>query len=148
MPTQNDQPRIIIFPKITDSRGNLTPIEGSRQIPFDIKRVFYLYDIPSGESRAGHALKTCEQIIIAISGSFDVILDSGMKRETFRLDRPFEGLYVPPFIWREIENFSAASSCLVLASEVYNEDGYIREYEQFLQLTHGNQPLNYPRSTF
>ena len=139
---------VIIFPKITDSRGNLTPIEGSRQIPFDIKRVFYLYDIPSGESRAGHALKTCEQIIIAISGSFDVILDSGMKRETFRLDRPFEGLYVPPFIWREIENFSAASSCLVLASEVYNEDGYIREYEQFLQLTHGNQPLNYPRSTF
>ena len=130
---------MIIFPKITDTRGNLTFIEGNRQTPFEIKRVFYLYDIPSGESRAGHALKTCQQLIISISGSFDVILDSGMKRETYRLDRPYEGLYVPPYIWREIDNFSAASTCLVLASENYNEDGYIREYNDFLEITHNNR---------
>ena len=125
--------RIIDLPKISDPRGNLTFVESSRHIPFDIKRVFYLYDVPGGANRAGHALKTCHQFIVAMSGSFDVILDDGVGKIRYHLNRSYYGLYVPPLIWREIDNFSSGSVCLALASDVYSEDDYYREYEAFLQ---------------
>jgi WxcM-like, C-terminal len=125
--------RNIELPKVSDPRGNLTFIENSRHVPFDIKRIFYLYDVPGGAWRAGHALKTCHQFIIAASGSFDVILDDGAQRQRLHLNRSYYGLYVPPLIWREIDNFSSGSVCLVLASEFYSEDDYFRDYGQFLQ---------------
>ena len=124
---------VISFPVIPDHRGNLTFIEGHEHVPFDIKRVFYLYDVPGGESRAGHALKNVEQVIIAMSGSFDVVLDDGSRRETITLNRSYFGLYVPSLVWREIENFSSGSVCLVLASERYDEAAYHREYSEFLE---------------
>ena len=124
---------LIELPKINDPRGNLTFIESSKHIPMEIKRVFYLYDVPGGECRAGHALKTCYQFIIAASGSFDVLLDNGTNKSTYHLNRSYYGLLVPPLVWREIDNFSSGSVCLVLASEFYDEKDYFREYEQFLQ---------------
>ena len=126
--------RIINLPKITDERGNLTFVEGNKHIPFEIKRIYYLYDVPGGESRGGHAHKSLQQFIIAASGSFDVILDDGFKRKRFHLNRSYYGLYVPSMIWRELNNFSSGSVCLVLASEYYNEEDYIREYKKFLQI--------------
>lgn len=123
--------RIIELPKILDARGNLTFIEAERHVPFDLKRIFYLYDVPGGESRAGHALKKCHQFIVAISGSFDVVTDDGMKKSRYHLNRSFFGLYIPPLIWREIDNFSTGSVCLVLASEFYSELDYYREYAEF-----------------
>ena len=123
--------RIIELPRITDPRGNLTFVEGARHVPFEIKRVFYLYDVPGGESRAGHALKTCHQFIVAMSGSFDVIADDGQARSRFQLNRSYFGLYLPPRIWRELENFSSGSVCLVLASEPYAESGYYQDYDEF-----------------
>jgi hypothetical protein len=126
-----DECRMIDLPRINDPRGNLTFVEGSRHIPFEIKRVFYLYDVPGGETRAGHALKTCHQFIVAMSGSFDAVVDDGRTRSHFRLNRSYYGLYLPPKIWRELENFSSGSVCLVLASEPYVESGYYREYSQF-----------------
>lgn len=123
---------IIELPKIPDNRGNLTFIEGQRHIPFDIKRVFYLYDVPGGESRAGHALKTCYQFIIEMSGSFDVVLDNGHEQKRFHLARSYYGLLVPPKVWREIDNFSSGSVCAVMASEKYNADDYYREYDDFI----------------
>jgi len=127
-----DQCRIIELPKIADPRGNLSVIEGGRHIPFEIKRVFYLYDVPGGESRAGHALKNTEQFIVAASGSFDVILDDGKERRTFVLNRSWKGIYVPPMVWRELINFSSAGVCLVLASAYYDENEYYRDYQEFL----------------
>lgn len=126
---------ILQLPKITDSRGNLTFIEGDAHIPFKIARVFYLYDVPGGETRAGHALKTCEQFVIAASGSFDVVTDNGLQKGRFHLDRPFFGLYVPALVWRELEGFSSGSLCLVLASEAYDEHAYYRSYEDFRRAT-------------
>ena len=120
------------MPKIADPRGNLSVIEGGRHIPFEIKRVFYLYDVPGGESRAGHALKNTEQFIVAASGSFDVILDDGKERRTFVLNRSWKGIYVPPMVWRELINFSSAGVCLVLASAYYDENEYYRDYQEFL----------------
>jgi len=108
-------------------------IEGGRHIPFDIKRVFYLYDVPGGETRAGHALKNTEQFIVAASGSFDVILDDGTERKTFVLNRSWKGIYVPPMMWRELTNFSSAGVCLVLASAYYDENEYYRDYQEFLR---------------
>lgn len=125
---------IIKLPKIYDVRGNLTFIENSKHIPFDIKRIFYLYDVPGGETRAGHAHKKLDQFIIALSGSFDVILDDGLAKKTFILNRPNYGLYIPSMIWRELNNFSSGSVCLVLASEYYNEDNYIRDYDKYLRV--------------
>lgn len=125
--------KIINLPKIYDARGNLTYIENSRHIPFDIKRIFYLYDVPGGETRAGHSLKTL-QFLIAASGSFDVILDDGFERKSFALNRSYYGLYLPAYIWRELENFSSGSVCVVLASEFYSEEDYIREYSEFLNV--------------
>ena len=123
---------LIDLPKINDERGNLTFIETERHVPFSIQRVFYLYDVPGGSLRAGHALKSCHQFIIAISGSFDVVLDDGAGRQRFHLNRSHYGLYVTPLTWREIDNFSSNSVCLVLASATYSERDYYRDYESFL----------------
>jgi hypothetical protein len=125
--------RMIDLPKVSDPRGNLTFIESDRHIPFIIKRVFYLYDVPGGANRAGHALRTCHQFIVAMSGSFDVILDDGETKKRYHLNRSYYGLYIPPLIWREIDNFSSGSVCLALASEIYSEADYYREYDSFLQ---------------
>jgi len=125
--------RLIELPKVSDPRGNLTFIEANRHIPFEIRRVFYLYDVPGGAWRAGHALKTCHQFVIAVSGSFDVILDDGRERQRFHLNRSYYGLYIPPLVWREIDNFSSGSVCFVLASENYDEKDYYREYKDFTE---------------
>ena len=122
---------IINLPKIADPRGNLTFIEEKNHIPFKIKRVYYLYDVPGGESRGGHAHKNLQQFIIAASGSFDVILDDGFERKKFSLNRSYYGLYLPSMVWRELDNFSSGSVCLVLASEYYEQDDYIRDYDIF-----------------
>lgn len=130
--------KIIDLPKITDQRGNLTFIEGCRHVPFDIKRVYYLYDVPGGESRGGHAHKNLQQFIIAMSGSFDVVLDDGTNTKRFHMNRAHYGLYVPSGVWRELDNFSSGSVCLVLASEYYGEEDYIREYAAFKSYAFGN----------
>jgi dTDP-4-dehydrorhamnose 3,5-epimerase-like enzyme len=128
-----DQCRIIELPKIADPRGNLTFIEGNSQIPFDIKRVDYLYDVPGGGERGGHAHKDLSQLIIAMSGSFDVILDDGENKKRVHLNRSYQGLYVCPMIWRELDNFSSGSVCLVLASNLYSEDDYFRNKHDFMK---------------
>ncbi|HEY5982265.1 MAG TPA: FdtA/QdtA family cupin domain-containing protein [Anaerolineales bacterium] len=125
--------KILELPKMTDPRGNLSFVEGSRHIPFEIQRIFYLYDVPSGARRAGHALRKCQQFIVAMSGSFDLIVDYGSSRERFNLNRSDCGLYIPPMVWREIENFSTNSVCLVLASEFYDIDDYVDVYSDFLK---------------
>jgi WxcM-like, C-terminal len=137
MPIQDCQ--MIDLPKINDARGNLTFIEEERHVPFEIQRVFYLYDVPGGSTRAGHALKSCHQFIIAISGSFDVVLDDGSERRRFHLNRSHYGLYVTPLTWREIDNFSSNSVCLVLASACYSENDYYRDYESFLAAVQGQR---------
>ena len=123
---------LIDLPKIADTRGNLTFVEGGRHVPFDIKRIFYLYDLPGGAERAGHALKTCHQFLIAMSGSFDVVVDDGRNKARFHLNRSYYGLYIPRMIWRELDNFSSGSVCLVLASEYYDEADYYRVYSDFV----------------
>ena len=128
---QLDKCKIINLPKIVDARGNLTFIESDNHIPFKINRIYYLYDVPGGASRGGHAHKTIQQFIIAASGSFDVILDDGIDRKKFNLNRSYYGLYLTSMIWREIENFSSGSVCLVLASDFYKEEDYIRDYSTF-----------------
>jgi hypothetical protein len=122
---------IIDLPKIAEPRGNLMFVEGSNHIPFDIRRVYYLYDVPGGAERGGHAHKGLHQLIIAMSGSFDVILDDGRNKKRFHLNRSYFGLYVCPMIWRELDNFSSGSVCLVLASNVYEESDYYRNYEEY-----------------
>ena len=123
--------QIIKLPKIEDRRGNLTFMEGNNHIPFAFKRIFYLYDVPGGSMRAGHALRTCHQFVVAMSGSFDVLLDDGKEKRRYQLNRSYYGLHIPPMIWREIDNFSSGSVCLVLASELYDENGYYRVYQEF-----------------
>ncbi len=125
-------PTLISLPKITDNRGNLTFVEGLNHLPFEIKRVYYLYDVPGGAVRGGHAHKKLQQLIIAIAGSFDVILDDGDKRTTISLNRSYQGILIPNMTWRELENFSSGSVCLVLASELYEEEDYYRDYDEFL----------------
>jgi len=127
------QCRIIDLPKIADPRGNLTFIEGWRHVPFEIRRVYYLYDTPGGAERGGHAHKDLHQLIVAMSGSFDVILNDGGKKKRFHLNRSYYGLYVCPMIWRELDNFSSGSVCMVLASNLYDEADYYREYREFLK---------------
>jgi len=124
--------RIIDLPKVSDPRGNLTFIEGMRHIPFEIRRIYYLYDVPGGETRGGHAHRTLEQFLISASGSFDVVVDDGTNRSRIHLERSYYGLYIPSGVWRELDNFSTGSICLVLASEFYTEADYIREYPEFL----------------
>jgi len=123
--------KIIQLPKITDYRGNLTFIEGNRHIPFSIQRVYYLYDVPGGEKRGGHAHKKLQQFIIAASGSFDVLLDDGHTKKTYRLDRSYYGLYIPNMVWRELVNFSSGAVCLTLASSLYDASDYYRDYKEF-----------------
>ncbi|WP_439608151.1 sugar 3,4-ketoisomerase [Hydrogenophaga sp.] len=131
--------RIVELPKISDPRGNLTFIEGRHHVPFDIQRMYYLYDVPGGAERGGHAHKALHQLIIAMSGSFDVLLDDGRNKKQFHLNRSYYGLYVCPLIWRELNNFSSGSVCVVLASNTYDEADYYRDYSVFLQ-TIGGQP--------
>ena len=123
--------RIIDLPKILDHRGNLTFIESSHHVSFEIKRVYYLYDVPGGAQRGGHAHKNLKQFIIAAMGSFDVVLDDGFEQKRFHLNRSYYGLYIPTMIWRELDNFSSGSVCLVLASEHCSEDDYIRDYDEY-----------------
>lgn len=125
--------RSIDFPIIHEPRGNLSFIEGGIHVPFDIKRVYYLYDVPGGAARGGHAHKDLQQVIIALSGSFDVVLDDGSSRSKVFLNRSYNGLYLPNMIWRELENFSSGAVCMVLASERYDEDDYIRDHGEFLR---------------
>lgn len=124
---------IFDLPKITDERGSLTFIENKNHISFDIKRVYYLYDVPKNISRGGHAHKELHQLFVAISGSFDVHLDDGLQKKTVHLNKSFQGLYVCPMIWREITNFSDNAVCMVLASNLYNENDYYRNYSDFLE---------------
>jgi len=127
------------LPKVADARGNLSYIEGGKHVPFEIKRVYYLYDVPGGETRAGHALKKTEQFIVAASGSFDLILDDGKERETIALNRSWKGVYIPTLVWRELVNFSSAGVCLALASTHYDAGEYIRDYEEFLRVVRTRQ---------
>lgn len=120
--------------RIERPQGNLTPVEAERDVPFALARVYYFYDIPGGETRGGHAHHQLEQVIIAVTGAFDVVLDDGSRRRAFRLDRAYRGLYVPPMIWRELEGFSSGAIGVVLASEPYAEDDYIRDYDRFCSL--------------
>lgn len=126
-----DKCQIINLPKISDPRGNLTFVEGSNHVPFDIRRVYYLYDVPGGAERGGHAHKELHQLIIAMSGSFDVILDDGNEKKRIHLNRSYNGLYVCPMIWRELDNFSSGSVCMVLASNIYEESDYYRDYHEY-----------------
>lgn len=132
MKTINDV-KIIQLPRILDERGNLSVAEQFNHVPFEIKRVYWLYDVPGGESRGSHAHKTLSQLIIAASGSFRVTLDDGQNKRSFFLNRPYQGLLVHPGLWRDLEDFSSGSVCMVLASEVYKEEDYIREYDEFLK---------------
>lgn len=122
---------IIELPKILDVRGNLSFIESYNQIPFEIKRVYWIYDVPGGEARGGHAYKTLHELVIAISGSFDVIVDNGTHREVITLNRSYNAVLIPKMIWRSLENFSTNALCLILASEEFSESDYIRDYETF-----------------
>ena len=122
---------IISLPKVHNPAGNITAVNNLQEIPFETKRVYYLYDVPGGESRGGHAHKELDQFIVAASGSFDLIIDDGQVKRTFHLSRPYFGLYMPSGLWREIDNFSSGSICLVLASLPYDENDYIRDYELY-----------------
>lgn len=119
------------LPKHTDPRGNLSYAENFKQIPFEIKRAYWIYDVPGGESRGGHAYKENQEFVIALSGSFDVILDNGVEKKRFSLNRSYYGLYVPKGIWREVDNFSTNSVALILSSTPYNEEDYLRDYNEF-----------------
>lgn len=126
--------RILDLPKILDVRGNLSFAENHKQIPFEIKRTYWLYDVPGGECRGGHAYKENEEFIVALSGSFDVVLDDGQERKVFSLNRSYYGLYVPKGLWREMENFSTNALALVFASTHFDEDDYVYDYDQFLKM--------------
>lgn len=117
----------------SDRKGNLSVVQNGSTVPFDVKRVYYLYDVPGGESRGSHAHKALNQLIIAVSGSFRVTLDDGNVKRSFTLNRPYQGLYVKPGIWRDLDDFSSGAVCLVLASEVYDKEDYIRDYQEFLK---------------
>lgn len=128
-----NNPKIIELPKISDPRGNLSVIEEFKQIPFKIERSYWIYDVPGGETRGGHAFKETEELIVALSGSFDVTIDDGNEKKVFNLNRSYYGLYVPKGMWREMENFSTNSLALVLSSTKYDANDYIRDYDEFLK---------------
>ncbi len=125
--------KIIDLPKIIDQRGNLTVTEGENHIPFAIKRTYWVYDVPAGESRGGHAHKECKEFLVAISGSFSVTLDNGKEKKTFLLNHPYQGLFIDVNIWRTLDDFSSGAVCLVLASERFEEEDYIRDYNDYLE---------------
>lgn len=141
IPSINDC-KVVSLPKIKDPRGNLTFIEGNNHLPFEIKRVFYLYDVPTGEDRGAHAHKTLHQFLVCLSGSFDVAVDDGEFQGTIHLNRPWKGLHIPPMIWAAEVNFDPGSVCLVLASELYNEADYIRNYDEFIGLANVHRSKN------
>lgn len=126
--------RIIQLPKFLDARGNLSFAEQNNHIPFEIKRTYWIYDVPGGEDRGGHAFRQNQEVIIALSGAFDVVVDDGKEKKTFRLDRSYYGLYIPKGLWRTMENFSTNAFALEFGSVAYSEDDYIREYDEFLRL--------------
>jgi hypothetical protein len=128
-----DRCHVSDLPRIRDVRGNLSYIEGPSLVPFDIQRVYYLYDVPGGADRGAHAHKALHQLVIALSGAFDIVLDDGKDRKSIRLDRAYKSLYICPMIWRTLNNFSSGAVCLVLASERYDESDYIRDYGDFLR---------------
>lgn len=127
------------LPRIQDPRGNLTFVEAGKQAPFDIRRVYYLYDVPGGSERGGHAHFQLHQLMIAMSGSFDIVLDDGFDRKRVHLNRSYNALYIPPMTWRELDNFSSGSVCMVLASEHFDEADYIRDYSAFMVAVHGRR---------
>ena len=129
--------RIIMLPKILDERGNLSFIEGNNHIPFKIERTYMIYDVPGGETRGGHAYQELNEFIVSLSGSFDVVLDDGNEKRIYSLNRSYYGLYIPKMIWRSLENFSTNSLCMILASEKYNEDDYLRNYDDFKKKNNG-----------
>ena len=129
-----EEPRIIELPKFLDARGNLSFAQNNTHIPFEIKRTYWLYDVPGGESRGGHAYRETEEFVIALSGSFDVIVNDGKEKKTFHLNRSYYGLYIPKGIWREMDNFSTNSLALEFASTNYNPEDYIRDYNEYLKL--------------
>ncbi|MRW94374.1 WxcM-like domain-containing protein [Duganella sp. FT80W] len=135
-----DNCRLIDLPKFHDPRGNLSVIEGGQHVPFDIKRVYYLYDVPGGSSRAGHGHLELQQFFIAMSGSFDIIVDDGYNRKKIHLNRSYYGLYVPGMMWREVENFSSGGVCLVLASTHYDPSDYYFDYDEFVQAARRHHP--------
>jgi dTDP-4-dehydrorhamnose 3,5-epimerase-like enzyme len=124
--------RLLEIPRFADERGSLSVVESKHQIPFEIRRLYYLYDIPAGQVRAAHGHKRLQQLVVAISGSFDISIDDGFARRLIRLDRPDRGLYIAPGMWRELNGFSGGAVCVVLASELYDEQDYLRDYDQFL----------------
>jgi len=130
--------KVIHLPKIEGHNGNLTPIYGNEHIPFEIARIYYLYDVPGGQKRGGHAHKELQQLIVSATGSFDVILDDGRRKKKVNLNRSYYGLYIPKLIWRELDNFSTGAICLVLASLPYDENDYIRDYESYLKIKKAN----------
>lgn len=123
--------RLVELPRIVSDTGSITPVEGGVEVPFPIERVYYLYDVPGGETRGGHAHRQLQQLIVAVMGAFELVLDDGTNRRTVRLERAYQGLYVPRLIWRELVNFSSGGICMVLASLPYEEADYIRDYEEF-----------------
>ncbi|MFC2384231.1 MAG: FdtA/QdtA family cupin domain-containing protein [Hoylesella saccharolytica] len=129
---EKNENNLICLPRIFDPRGNLTVAEAERHIPFPIRRAYWVYDVPAGESRGGHAHKQCREFIVALSGSFHVTLDNGTEQQTFLLNHPYQGLLVETNIWRTLDDFSSGAVCLVLASEPFEEADYIRKYEEFL----------------
>lgn len=129
--------RIVELPRVTDARGNMTYIDGGRHVPFEIERVYYLYDVPGGAARGGHAHRELQQIVIAASGSFDVAVTDGTHSERFFLSRSYYGLYIPQMVWRDLDNFSSGSVCMVLASKKYDEADYFRDREEFLTAARG-----------
>lgn len=132
--TTVDDCRLLNLPRIVQpGHGSITPVEGGKDIPFDIARVYYLYDVPGGESRGGHAHRELEQVIVSALGSFEVEVDDGLKKRTFTLNRSYHGFYLPRLIWRELKNFSSGAICLVLASQPYREQEYLRDYAEFIR---------------
>ena len=134
-----DKPQIIDLPKFLDARGNLSFVEQENHIPFEIRRTYWLYDVPGGEARGGHAYKENQEFIVALSGSFDVVLDDGNEKKVFTLNRSYYGLYVPKGLWREMENFSTNSLAMILSSTDYDANDYIRDYDVFLKLKNDGQ---------
>ena len=130
---------ILNLPKIIDPRGNLTVAEGQRNVPYDVKRAYWVYDVPAGESRGGHAHKACRELIVAVSGSFSVTLDNGSEKETFHLNHPWQGLLVETGVWRTLDDFSSGAVCLVLASQEFEESDYMRDYSDFLAYARKNK---------